>query len=296
MVRQLLLVLPALNRAYPLPTVAILSITAGPGVFWMTEVLDIKKVPQCYSSLNSVVFTTHKTNIPVDPTASIVQLGPQCTQDYANGFFIDYSTQKWDEWRRTFEHQTGVMLKLCTGINTNKEASTGVLKMGAHAVQYTVGWRLQYTCFRGGQPRYKESEQTKSHAMLHDTTIYALVQILTEVAFPEQETKYNLSLLKQSQSYRNPRYQVPSYLEGRPHQVQSLCMLNIERAKSIPKPNITEVDEGVFKIQSRDNKSWSITLLTKEPAHVQHLSPPIFHASTSSQFSSIFPHGARMTC
>ena len=134
----------------------------GPGVFWMTEALDKKKiVPQCYSSLNSVVFTTHETNIPVDPTATIAHLGPQCPQDYANGFFIDYSAQKWDEWRRTFEHQTGVMLKLCTGINTNKEASTGVLKMGAHAVQYTVGWRLQYTCFRGGQPRYKESEQTK---------------------------------------------------------------------------------------------------------------------------------------
>ena len=104
----------------------------------MTEVLDKKNiVPQCYSSLNSVVFTT------------------------VNGFFIDYSAQKWDEWRRTFEHPTGVMLKLCTGINTNKEASTGMLKIGAHAVQYTVGWRLQYTCFRGGQPRHKENEQTK---------------------------------------------------------------------------------------------------------------------------------------
>ena len=88
MVRQLLLVLPALNRADLFPTVAILSVTAGPSMFWMTEVLDKKKkVPQCYSSLNSVVFTTHKTNIPVDPTASIAHLGPQCPQDYANGFF-----------------------------------------------------------------------------------------------------------------------------------------------------------------------------------------------------------------
>ena len=38
---------------------------------------------------------------------------------------------KWDEWRRSFEHQTGVALKLCTGKNSNKEVSSGVLKMGA---------------------------------------------------------------------------------------------------------------------------------------------------------------------
>ena len=89
MVRPLLLVLPALNRAYSLPTVAILSVTAGPGMFWMTEVLDKKKkVPQCYSSLNSVVFTTHETNIPVDPTASFAHLGPQCPQDYAMAFSL----------------------------------------------------------------------------------------------------------------------------------------------------------------------------------------------------------------
>jgi len=92
----------------------------------------------------------------------------------------------------------------------------------------------------------------------HDTTIFALVQILIEVAFPEQETKYTLSILNQTQSYRKPRYQVPSFLEDRPHQVQSLCMLNIERARSIPKSHLHEIDEGTFQTMSRDDKSWKI--------------------------------------
>ena len=128
----------------------------------MTEALDKKKnVPQCYSGLKSIEFTIHTTNIPVDPTASIAHLGPQCPQDYANGFLTEYDEMKWDEWRRSFEHQTGVVLKLCTGKNSNKEASSGVLKMGAQVKKYTVGWRQQYTCFRGGQPRYKESDGTK---------------------------------------------------------------------------------------------------------------------------------------
>ena len=86
------------------------------------------------------------------------------------------------------------------------------------------------------------------------------MQILTEVAFPEQESKYSLSILSQTQLYRKPRYQVPLYLEGRPHQVQSLCMLNMERAKSIPKSHLSEVDKGTFQTMSKDKKLWRISL------------------------------------
>ena len=133
----------------------------------MTEALDKrKKVPQWYSGLKSTEFTTHTTNIPVDPTASNAHLGPQCPQDHANGFLTEYDGMKWDKWKRSFEHQTGVVLKLYTGKNSNKEASSGVLKMGVQVEKYTAGWKQQYTCFRGGQPRYKESDRAKKTAML----------------------------------------------------------------------------------------------------------------------------------
>ena len=54
------------------------------------------------------------------------------------------------------------MLKLCTGSNTNKEANSSVLKEGTQDFLYTVSWRQQYTCFRGGQPRYKVSKESKN--------------------------------------------------------------------------------------------------------------------------------------
>ena len=74
----------------------------GPGVFWMTEAQDKKKAPQCYSGLKSIECTTHTINIPVDPTASIAHLGPQCPQDHANGFLTEYDEMKWEEWRRSY--------------------------------------------------------------------------------------------------------------------------------------------------------------------------------------------------
>jgi len=93
----------------------------------------------------------------------------------------------------------------------------------------------------------------------HDTTVFAFVQVLTEVAFPEQESKYFQTVIKQSQAYRKPRYEMPPFLIGRPHKVQSLCMLNMERAKFIPKSDLMEVQKGVFDIQSRRN-IWKIDL------------------------------------
>ena len=82
------------------------------------------------------------------------------------------------------------------------------------------------------------------------------MQILIEVAFKEQETKYNQSIIQQSQAYRKPRYHIPSYLEGRPQKVQSHIMLNMEWTKAIPKSHITELNPGVYDIESNDGKSW----------------------------------------
>ena len=120
-----------------------------------------EKVPQCYS-LHSISFTTYETNVLVDPTATIAHLGPQCPQDYGQGFLVNYTNKKWDEWRKSFEHQSGSVLKLCTRANTNKETNNGVMRIGTKVYQYTVSWRQHYTCFRGGQPRHKAFNEYKT--------------------------------------------------------------------------------------------------------------------------------------
>ena len=98
-----------------------------------------EKVPQCYHSLHSISFTTYEINVLVDPTATIAHLGPQCPQDYGLGFLVNYTNKKWDEWRKSFEHQSGSVLKLCTRANTNKETNNGVMRIETIVYQYTVG-------------------------------------------------------------------------------------------------------------------------------------------------------------
>ena len=71
-------------------------------------------------------------------------------------------------------------------------------------------------------------------SLRHDNTVFALVQVLVEIVFPEQENRYIQCTVKQSSEYRKLRYYTPVFLEGRPHNIQSACLLNIERAKRIP--------------------------------------------------------------
>ncbi len=66
---------------------------------------------------------------------------------------------------KSFEHQTGSTLKLCSGSDVNKDANCGVLQKDGDVLPYTVSWRQQYYCFRGGQPRYKRNDN-KNHEML----------------------------------------------------------------------------------------------------------------------------------
>ena len=53
---------------------------------------------------------------------------------------------------------------------------------------------------------------------------------------------------------------IPSFLEGRPQKVQSLCMLNMERAKSVSKTDLKEIQRGIFYIKSKDNNVWKTDL------------------------------------
>ena len=56
----------------------------------------------------------------------------------------------------------------------------------------------------------------------HDTTIHALVQVLLEVAFPEQEIRYIQATIKQTGAYRKPRYEIPPFLQDRPQSIKGV--------------------------------------------------------------------------
>ena len=100
----------------------------------------------------------------------------------------------------------------------------------------------------------------------HDTTIFALVQVLVEIVFPEQELRYMQATIKQTSAYRKPRYDIPSYLQDRPHSVQSLCLLNMERGKKIPKTHLIQLPiEGTFTAKksgtdTENDDRWNIDI------------------------------------
>ncbi len=72
--------------------------------------------------------TTNTTNTKSDSTGLISQLDSQCPQNYGEGFFLNYTINKWENWRKSFEHQTGTVLKLCTGSDVYKDANFGVVQ------------------------------------------------------------------------------------------------------------------------------------------------------------------------
>ena len=129
----------------------------------------------------------------------------------------------------------------------------------------------------------------------HDTIIFALVQVLIEIVFPEQELRYMQATIKQTCAYRKPRYDVPFYLQERPHSVQNLCLLNMERGRKIPKSHLTQLPtEGSLTLlsQYQNHKVTNGSLISVEELVLalpfSHL---IFHANTCIQFFTISPSG-----
>ena len=121
----------------------------------------------------------------------------------------------------------------------------------------------------------------------HDTTIFALVQVLLEVAFPEQEMQYIQATVQQTHAYRKPRYDIPIYLEGRPHKVQSLCLLNIERGLSIPRSYLSQHGSGKFSITpSHGGEKWLVDIKGGE------CTCPVFQSTKipCKHFFAIFHH------
>ena len=93
--------------------------------------------------------------------------------------------------------------------------------------------------------------QRRYLSLRQDTTIFSLVQTLVEVVFPQQEVWYMQATIKQTNAYRRPRYHLPNYLNNISHTAQSICLLNMERGKAIPKSHVTQQEPiGLYSLLS----------------------------------------------
>ena len=62
--------------------------------------------------------------------------------------------------------------------------------------------------------------------------MFSLVQVLTDIVFPEQARDYTIAVAQQTNAYRVSRYNIPDFLQDRPHFIQAECLANIQGAKN----------------------------------------------------------------
>ena len=110
-----------------------------PGVTWKTDqLLQIEKIPECFSELSNLMRTTSETSNPCDKL--ITNLGPQHPQHYITGYLWPYSKDGWENWMKKFEAQSSLQFKVSTGLNINKESDTGVIDINGKVYSYKITW------------------------------------------------------------------------------------------------------------------------------------------------------------
>ena len=62
----------------------------------------------------------------------------------------------------------------------------------------------------------------------HEKTAFSLVQVLTDIVFPEQARDYTIAVAQQTNAYRVSHYNIPDFLHDQPHLVQAECLANVQ--------------------------------------------------------------------
>ena len=81
-----------------------------------------------------------------------------------------------------------------------------------------------------------------------DTTVYSLLQVLIDVAFPEQTKEYITCLTQATTSYRTPRYAIPEFLHNRPPKVQAEVLRQISLSERYQVTDITDEGNGTYTV------------------------------------------------
>ena len=102
----------------------------------------------------------------------------------------------------------------------------------------------------------------------HDKTVFSLVQVLTDIVFPEQAREYTIAVAQQTNAYRVSRYSFPDFLQDRPHLVQAECLANIQGANKYEKNDIKSEGDGKFHITERRGDKAVKTVLVNIPGGI----------------------------
>ena len=80
--------------------------------------------------------------------------------------------------------------------------------------------------------------------------------------FPDQEREYIVLTARQTSTYRQPRKDIPPFLQNRPANIQNACLASMEKAKLISSTSISEISSssGEFKVKS-GNRTYDVKIV-----------------------------------
>ena len=103
-------------------------------------------LPECCKELVSLTFSYTSP-----------QLGDkqEVMQDYAKGYLLDFTEDRFSKWMQIFESQTQTEYCVQRGSYQNQECANGLIKWKGEMVKYNTKWSQAYQCKRGGKGRIR---------------------------------------------------------------------------------------------------------------------------------------------
>jgi len=76
-------------------------------------------------------------------------------QDYATGYLLDFTEDRFSKWMQMFESQTQTEYCVQRGSYQNQDCANGLIKWKGEMVKYSTKWSQVYQCKRGGKGRIR---------------------------------------------------------------------------------------------------------------------------------------------
>lgn len=118
-------------------------------------------LPECCTQLVSL--TIRHMHPSMQPATKKEQEN-KVIQDYATGYLIDFSEDKFSKWIQSFECQTQTEYCVQRGGYKNQECPNGLINWKGEVIKYTIKWSQAYQCKRGGKSRTRPNVEVKRNA------------------------------------------------------------------------------------------------------------------------------------
>ena len=103
-------------------------------------------LPECCTELVSLTFCHTSPQVPDKQ---------EVMQDYATGYILEFTDDRFSKWMQMFESQTQTEYGIQRGSYQNRDCANGLLKWKGKMMKYNTKWSQVYQCKRGGKGKIR---------------------------------------------------------------------------------------------------------------------------------------------